>query len=591
MGGGRRTGSEAPGGGGAGGGRRRRGDRIRRTVSGSVLAAGALAALAAGGGAAADAPPAAAGSPAENFQGQHACPAGSRAVVAGSLEELRALLAAPGKVKAGGSGHNWGADLACAGGEGEESTVVVPALGRAADGAVGESIVVDEERGTVRADGWVLTSDLLDFLARHGRGWTLRGVPYWIHQTIAGAVATGTHGSSRHGSLSGQLLGADVVLANGTLLSVDSESRPDLLDALRVSVGRLGLITSVELPIVPNAPVRRESTTVSAREFLAEVAAEAQLYADGEAEAALEALDERQYIWFVPLGVANRVAFEARPGDRGDATRGVLPEEDPPAPPGGGSTTAAAGPYEFGRHPARDGLVAPALARPAPDIRVELDNAVVGAQAVARNMFASMQLPNATLADREARITSTREMALENALHSDYAVFDQYEFSFPLEKAPACLEALAEAATGERALAQAFTTPALVRFVGQEAGLLSHTHDGPRVFLNIEDYQSYNTFANLQASLQPGFSSRGLTGRTDPQAGNPAFQALVDLLRSDLCGARIHWGKAGFPRWGFSGPEDYPETWCRFGDAVRELDPEGKFAGASEGTWDFSSCS
>ena len=535
--------------------------------------------------------PAAAGgggadSPAENFQGQHACPAGSRAVVAGSLEELRGLLAAPGKVKAGGSGHNWGADLACAGGEGEESTVVVPALGRVADGSVGESIVVDEEKGTVRADGWVLTSDLLDFLARYGEGWTLRGVPYWIHQTIAGAVATGTHGSSRHGSLSGQLLGADVVLANGTLLNVDGESRPDLFDALRVSVGRLGLITSVELPIVPNAPVRRESTTMSAREFLGEVAAAAQLYTDGEAEAALEALDERQYIWFVPLGVANRVAFEARPGDRGDATREV---EGSPA--GGGSTTAAAAQYEFGRHPARDGLVAPELARRAPDIRVELDNAVVGAQAVARNMFASMQLPNATLADREARITSTREMALENALHSDYAVFDQYEFSFPLEKAPACLEALAEAATGERALANAFTTPALVRFVGQEAGLLSHTHDGPRVFLNIEDYQSYNTFANMQASLQPGFSSRGLTGRTDPQVGNPEFQALVDLLRSDVCGARIHWGKAGFPRWGFSGPEEYPETWCRFGEVVRELDPEGKFAGASEGTWDFSSCS
>ena len=93
---------------------------------------------------------------------------GRRAVVAGSLEELRELLAAPGKVKAGGSGHNWGADLACAGGEGEESTVVVPALGRVADGSVGESIVVDEEKGTVRADGWVLTSDLLDFLARYG---------------------------------------------------------------------------------------------------------------------------------------------------------------------------------------------------------------------------------------------------------------------------------------------------------------------------------------------------------------------------------------------------------------------------------------
>ena len=94
----------------------------------------------------------------------------------------------------------------------------------------------------------------------------------------------------------------------------------------------------------------------------------------------------------------------------------------------------------------------------------------------------------------------------------------------------------------------------------------------------------------MQAS-SPEWSTRGLAGgRTDPTESNPEFQAFVDILRSDTCGARIHWGKAGFPRWGFSGPAEFPETWCSFGEAVRELDPDGKFAGAAEDTWDFASC-
>jgi hypothetical protein len=36
-----------------------------------------------------------------------------------------------------------------------------------------------------------------------------------------------------------------------------------------------------------------------------------------------------------------------------------------------------------------------------------------------------------------------------------------------------------------------FRTAPLIRLVGAEDGLLSQTHDGPRVFLNMEDYLYY----------------------------------------------------------------------------------------------------
>lgn len=37
-----------------------------------------------------------------------------------------------------------------------------------------------------------------------------------------------------------------------------------------------------------------------------------------------------------------------------------------------------------------------------------------------------------------------------------------------------------------RARDKARRTAALIRFIGQEDGLLSHTHDGPRMYINIE---------------------------------------------------------------------------------------------------------
>ena len=51
-------------------------------------------------------------------------------------------------------------------------------------------------------------------------------------------------------------------------------------------------------------------------------------------------------------------------------------------------------------------------------------------------------------------------------------------------------------------------------------------------------------------------------------------QEVVRILRSD-CGARLHWGKAGWPQWGacFDGAREYPATWCHFGCAVHARPP------------------
>lgn len=68
-------------------------------------------------------------------------------------------------------------------------------------------------------------------------------------QQIAGAVATGTHGSgTRYTSLSGVVRGLRLVTAAGEVLDI-GEDDPDLLHAAQVSVGMLGVVTRLELDV------------------------------------------------------------------------------------------------------------------------------------------------------------------------------------------------------------------------------------------------------------------------------------------------------------------------------------------------------
>jgi len=71
-------------------------------------------------------------------------------------------------------------------------------------------------------------------------------------QTIAGAISTGTHGTGAGlGGIATAVAGLELVLADGSVVSCSAEQRPDLFTAARVSVGALGVISSVTLSCVP----------------------------------------------------------------------------------------------------------------------------------------------------------------------------------------------------------------------------------------------------------------------------------------------------------------------------------------------------
>jgi FAD/FMN-containing dehydrogenase len=69
-------------------------------------------------------------------------------------------------------------------------------------------------------------------------------------QALAGALTTGTHGTGAAlGNMASQIVGMRLVQADGSILVVD-ETTPDLLEAARVSVGMLGVISEITLQVM-----------------------------------------------------------------------------------------------------------------------------------------------------------------------------------------------------------------------------------------------------------------------------------------------------------------------------------------------------
>ena len=111
-------------------------------------------------------------------------------------------------------------------------------------------IRIDLETMTVTASPGVMLADLIQALAR--QGFCLATLPDIDCISLGGAIATGTHGTGQAGlSLSDYLCAARLVLPDGTIRSLDQSSRDLPLDAVRVSLGVLGVFSELTLRIEP----------------------------------------------------------------------------------------------------------------------------------------------------------------------------------------------------------------------------------------------------------------------------------------------------------------------------------------------------
>ncbi|MGC0363037.1 FAD-linked oxidoreductase [Rhodococcus sp. 27YEA15] len=76
-------------------------------------------------------------------------------------------------------------------------------------------------------------------------------------QSLAGATATGTHGTGSHfPGIAAQIRGFDIVLADGTLAHCSPEKNPELFEAGRLGLGALGVIAAITVDCVPRFTLR-----------------------------------------------------------------------------------------------------------------------------------------------------------------------------------------------------------------------------------------------------------------------------------------------------------------------------------------------
>lgn len=109
-------------------------------------------------------------------------------------------------------------------------------------------ISVNKEAKTALVWAGTVIKDLGELLFEHGLGQLNLGDIDM--QSVAGATATGTHGTGiNYGSLSTQIIGFRLATAGGELIDCSRTENPDLFDAGRVALGTLGIITQVELQL------------------------------------------------------------------------------------------------------------------------------------------------------------------------------------------------------------------------------------------------------------------------------------------------------------------------------------------------------
>jgi FAD-linked oxidoreductase len=136
-------------------------------------------------------------------------------------------------------------------------------------------------------------------------------------QTIAGALATGTHGTGAGlGGLATQVLGLELVLADGSVVSCSAAERPDLFAAARVGLGALGVVATVTLQCVPAFSLVADERPVPLPEVL-----------DSFGSLAAEN-DHFEFYWF-PYG---RNALVKRNNRLTDGHRGSVDMPPPMAP-------------------------------------------------------------------------------------------------------------------------------------------------------------------------------------------------------------------------------------------------------------------
>jgi L-gulono-1,4-lactone dehydrogenase len=357
-------------------------------------------------------------------------------------------------VRAVGSGHSF-SDAACTGG------VLIEM------GGLSRVLEVQRDAGLVKVEAGIGLRELSELIWGHGMA--LENLGDIDKQTISGAVATGTHGTgSRFRNLSSQIVAMELVLSDGTLLEVSSSSEPELLPAVRIGLGALGVIATVTLRTVPAFSIRRTDSPLPLSEALDRL----QDLADGS--------DHFEFYVFPHTEVAL-----LRQSERTDES----PDPRHPA-------------VEFGQEVVLENWVMGGIARAGRRLPSQIPRL---------SRFVSSQLAKNVKLDRSYRVFASRRMVR----------FTEMEYAIPRRHAAEAIPRVLEA--GERA-DPAVGFPIEVRFVAGDDSMLSPAHDRDTCYIAVHQYQGM-AWEGYFRSVETIMDSYG--GR--PHWGKRHFQTAATL--------------------------------------------------------------
>jgi xylitol oxidase len=163
----------------------------------------------------------------------------------GSLGALRELVGASRRVRVLGSGHSFN--------EIADTDGVLLSLA-----ALPPETDVDTAARTVRVSGGVRYAELARHI--HAHGFALHNMASLPHISVAGSVATGTHGSGTANACLGSAVSAvELVAADGSMRTL--RRGDDRFDGAVVSLGALGVVTALTLDLEPAYEMRQNVFT------------------------------------------------------------------------------------------------------------------------------------------------------------------------------------------------------------------------------------------------------------------------------------------------------------------------------------------
>lgn len=117
-------------------------------------------------------------------------------------------------------------------------------------------VEIDANAKTVTVDAGIKYGDLSPYL--HERGWALHNLASLPHISVAGSIATATHGSGvGNCNLATAVTGIQMVVADATVVNLSKQKDGENFLGSVVALGALGVVTKLTLSIQPTFNMRQ----------------------------------------------------------------------------------------------------------------------------------------------------------------------------------------------------------------------------------------------------------------------------------------------------------------------------------------------